>query len=137
MPNTTRRLPGGRQRPVGRRVTPRPAVTSDPSTVAAPDSLGAEAVAVKPAPRPAGLPEATRKELSQRVGVSVAERRGIVSRTSVTSRSAPRGQSSRTGPSPLELASTTYGHIRTDLLRIGVLATVMLAIIVTLSFVII
>ncbi|NBT93444.1 MAG: hypothetical protein EBT47_00180 [Chloroflexi bacterium] len=104
-------------------------MTSDPVTVAAPDSLGAETVAVKPAPRPAGLPEMTRKELSQRVGVSVAERRAIVSRTSVTSRSAPRGQSSRTGP--------TYGHIRTDLLRIGVLAAVMLAIIVTLSFVII
>ena len=30
-----------------------------------------------------------------------------------------------------------YGHIRTDLLRIGILAVVMLAVIVTLSFVIV
>ena len=94
-------------------------------------------MAVKPAPRPAGLPEATRKELSQRVGVSVAERRAAVSRTSVASRSEPRGQSARSGPSQLELASTNYGHIRTDLLRIGILAMVMIAVIVTLSFVIV
>ncbi|MSQ43210.1 MAG: hypothetical protein EXR45_03230 [Chloroflexi bacterium] len=91
----------------------------------------------KPAPRPVGRPEATRKELSQRVGVSVAERRAVVSRNSVAPRSASRGQSSRSGPSQLELASTTYGHIRSDLLRIGILAVVMVAVIVTLSFVIV
>ncbi|MCX5985792.1 MAG: hypothetical protein NTX54_04655 [Chloroflexi bacterium] len=100
------------------------------------EESAAETVAMKPAPRPTGLPEATHKELSQRVGVSVAERRAVVSRASVASRSVTRGQSSRSGPSQLELASATYGHIRADLLRIGILAVVMLAVIVTLSFVI-
>ncbi len=114
-----------------------PDATGDPSSGEILDGTGAETVAMKPAHRPVGVPEGTRKELSQRVGVSVAERRAVVSRASVASRSVSRGQSSRSGPSQLEVASTMYGHIRTDLLRIGFLAVVMLAVIVTLSFVIV
>jgi len=35
----------------------------------------------------------------------------------------------------MELAATNYGHIRTDLARIAIIAVIMLGIIVALSFV--
>ncbi len=118
-------------------MAPRPPVTSDQSTVEVPDGPVIETLAVKRAPRPASLPEVTRRELSQRAGVGVTVPRAVGSTTPVASQSASRGQSSRSGPSQLDLASRTYTHIRTDLLRIGILAAMMLGVIVTLSFVIV
>ena len=40
-----------------------------------------------------------------------------------------------TGPSSMDAAAATYTHLRADLARIALLATIMLAIIVGLSFV--
>jgi hypothetical protein len=42
----------------------------------------------------------------------------------------------RTGPSSMDLVAQNYGHIRGDLLRIAVIATVMFGVIVALSFVV-
>ncbi len=59
---------------------------------------------------------------ARRPGVGVGARRGSA-------------VSSRRSTTLMELAAANYGHIRTDLARIGIIAIIMLGIIVALSFV--
>ncbi len=73
-----------------------------------------------------------RDELERRAGTAPVARRASEGR--VESRAA-RSTGTRTGPSLLDHASLNLGYIRTDLVRIAVLATVMVLVIVALTFV--
>ena len=64
-------------------------------------------------------------------GVATAPRR----RGAVTARSAAGRQARRTGPTSLDQAESTLTYVRTDLVRILILAAVMIGIIVVLAFV--
>ena len=46
-----------------------------------------------------------------------------------------RAQAGRSGPTSMDLAAQHYGHVRGDLIRIALIAAVMFAIIIALSFV--
>jgi hypothetical protein len=86
---------------------------SRPASVAAPATVAAGAVAVGAA------------------GVATAPRR----RGAVTARSAAGRQARRTGPTSLDQAESSLTYVRTDLVRILILAAVMVGIIVVLAFV--
>jgi hypothetical protein len=152
MPKGSRRLPGGKvrkplaQRPrsMGGAGTAGPAVAG-PAVREAGDEIGeigevgaapatplavglsparAAAAPVRPAPPARPAPAARAPAIEPR-RVGVGARRAV----------APAGTAPRRSTSLMELAAANYGHIRADLARIGVLAVIMLAIIVALSFV--
>jgi hypothetical protein len=65
-----------------------------------------------------------------RPATSEPRRVGVGARRTATGAAVPRRSTAL-----MELAATNYSHIRSDLARIGILAVVMLAIIIALSFV--
>ena len=67
----------------------------------------------RPAPEPAPVSSASRR---------IRERRA-------------RAQAGRGGPTSMDLAAQNYGHVRGDLIRIALIAALMFAIIIALSFV--
>src|SRR5687768_11048399 len=123
-PKKSRRLPGGKvRRPEAR--------ASRPATLAEPvadledeeeESLDLSETAVtledyrvaRPAPEPAPVSSSSRR---------IRERRA-------------RARAGRTGPSQMDIVAEHYSHVKGDLVRIAVIATVMFGIIVALSFVI-
>ena len=151
MPKGSRRLPGGKVRkPLAQRPRPTggagatgpvvagPVVREAGDEIGAVDAVPATPLAVGPGPasataipaRPA--PPARQAPAARAPSPAVEPRRvGVGARRPV----AAAGTAPRRSTSLMELAAANYGHIRADLARIGILAVIMLAIIVALSFV--
>jgi hypothetical protein len=148
MPSKSRRLPGGKVR----RPTTRPkAVTAPEGTLEVrPDETGAVAPPPAQSATQAEIP-ASRRQAPQTIqlpvesmpsaaagtlmagaaGAAVTPRR----RGAVTPRTLSGRAAARSGPSSLDVAEASLTYVRTDLLRIFILALVMVGIIVVLAVV--
>lgn len=126
MANKSRRLPGGRMRkPLASAVRRRAE-----SAISAPEERAAGTVAN-------GTPAIS---VVRTDGAAAPARSAPAAGAGPTARrlrpaTAPRPAVQRRGPSLLDLAAASHRHIRRDLVRIALLATLMLGIIVALSFV--
>jgi hypothetical protein len=122
------------RRPVVRRTKPTWSKTVTPGAGGDDTSSAETPVASGSTPRVSLSKVASlRDDAVARVGASA--KRGLDARVEVRqSPRASRASQARSGPSLLDHASANIGHIRTDLARIAILAGVMVAVIVALSF---
>ena len=144
MANKSRRLPGGKVRkPAARGPRPRPTQGQQGAVAVQPDGGGTPEDLAPVAARGAagsratlpGEPPPAPNVTARRIIRPAARPATVVGDVAVQGPSAARAPAQRGGRSLMDLAATNYTHIRGDLVRIAVLATVMLAIIVVLSFV--
>lgn len=122
------------RKPVVRRTKPTWVRAPEPETDA--DDLDASAP-VAPASTPRlslSRVASLRDDAAARIGAA-PKRAAVVPVETKPSPRAARAAALRTGPSLLDHAADSIGYIRTDLTRIAVLATVMVGVIVALSFV--
>ena len=151
MANKSRRLPGGKVRkpaargpqPAARGPRPRPTQGQQGPVAGQPDAGGPPADLAPVAARGAagsratlpGEPPLAPNVTARRIIRPAARPATVVGDVAVQGRGAARAPAQRGGRSLMDLAAANYTHIRGDLVRIAVLAMVMLAIIVALSFV--